>query len=153
RTYEGIRDGADFDTVVANLRGLVEAKRAAGSATPWIRAVFVAMRRNVAELPALVRLLAGAGVNELRVQNLSHTFSDPDPSGRAAGIRESTAAEALWTGSDRAVAEAAFAAATRAAAEHGLTVRLPALAVADAAPEATSAAATDRGRPGCTWPW
>ncbi|HEX8632204.1 MAG TPA: radical SAM protein, partial [Catenuloplanes sp.] len=64
-TYQAVREGADFDTVVRNLAGLVAAKRAAGSATPWIRVVFVAMRDNVAELPALVRLLAGIGVDEL----------------------------------------------------------------------------------------
>src|SRR6266511_833195 len=82
-TYEAIRDGADFDTVLANLRGLVAAKRAAGRDAPWIRVVFVAMRRNVGELSELVRLLAVAGVNELRAQNLSHTFSDTDPAGQA----------------------------------------------------------------------
>jgi MoaA/NifB/PqqE/SkfB family radical SAM enzyme len=66
-TFEPIRAGASFATVVDNLAGLVEAKRQAGSATPWVRVVFVAMRRNVAQLPALVRLLAGIGVTELRV--------------------------------------------------------------------------------------
>jgi radical SAM protein with 4Fe4S-binding SPASM domain len=162
-TYEGIRHGASFDTVIANLAGLVAAKRAAGSATPWIRVVFVAMRRNVAELPDLVDLLARTGVDELRVQNLSHDFSDTDPSGRYAGIRDFAAAEGLWAtpqpddqGSvaadpssvaagqgSVAAAEAAFAAATRRAARHGLTLRLP----------RTGPAAPEPGRPGCTWPW
>lgn len=144
-TFEGIRDGADFDQVVANLAGLVAAKREAGSANPWIRAVFVAMRRNVAELPELVRLLAGVGVDELRVQNLSHTFSDTDPAGRYREIRAFTAAEALWTGTDRDAVAAAFAAARTAAAEYGLALRLPRLS-AGSPPVAT-------GRPGCTWPW
>jgi radical SAM protein with 4Fe4S-binding SPASM domain len=144
-TFEAIRDGAAFDTVVANLGGLVGAKRAAGSATPWIRVVFVAMRRNVAELPDLVRLLARVGVDELRVQNLSHSFSDTDPAGGYAGIREFTAAEALWTGGDAAATETAFAAARAAAAEHGLTLRLPRLDADEPAPTA--------GRPGCSWPW
>jgi radical SAM protein with 4Fe4S-binding SPASM domain len=162
-TYESIRQGAHFDTVVANLAGLVAAKRAAGSTTPWIRVVFVAMRRNVAELPELVRLLAGIGVNELRVQNLSHDFSDTDPAGQYAGIREFAAAEGLWTSPTSpptssaaqaaqaapaepvlaASAEAAFTAAERAAAEHGLTLRLPRLSTIQHEP----------GRPGCTWPW
>jgi radical SAM protein with 4Fe4S-binding SPASM domain len=143
-TYESIRDGAHFDAVVGNLTGLVAAKRSAGSATPWIRVVFVAMRRNVAELPDLVRLLAGIGVNELRVQNLSHDFSDTDPAGRYAGIREFAAAEGLWTSPDSAAAAAAaFAAAEREAEDHGLTLRLPRLSVRPPEP----------GRPGCTWPW
>ncbi|NJC70318.1 radical SAM protein [Planosporangium thailandense] len=143
-TYESIRQGATFDTVVANLAGLVAAKRAAGSDTPWIRVVFVAMRRNVGELPALVRLLASIGVDELRVQNLSHDFSDTDPSGRYAGIREFAAAEGLWTTPESAAsARAAFDAATRVADEHGLTLRLPRL----------EAVPPEPGRPGCTWPW
>jgi radical SAM protein with 4Fe4S-binding SPASM domain len=144
-TYEAIREGAAFKRVVANLAGLVAAKRAAGSATPWIRVVFVAMRRNVAELPDLVRLLASVGVDELRVQNLSHSFSDTDPAGQYAGIREFTAAEALWTGDDDAAVRAAFGAAREAATELGLTLRLP--EVEPLAPR------VDPGRPGCTWPW
>ncbi|MFE9692076.1 radical SAM protein [Micromonospora sp. NPDC005806] len=76
--YQRVRDGADFDTVVANLAGLVAAKRAGGSDTPWLRVVFVAMRDTVAELPELVRLLGRIGVDELYVQNLSHSFSDAD---------------------------------------------------------------------------
>jgi len=144
-TYEGIRGGADFDTVLRNLRGLVAAKRDAGSAVPWVRAVFVAMRRNVGELADLVRLLHRVGVDELRVQNLSHTFSDTDPSGRFAGIRAFAAAEALWTGADAETTRTAFAAARDAAADTGLTLRLPHL---DASPAVGVA-----GRPGCTWPW
>jgi len=145
-TYEGIRGGARFDTVVENLAGLVAEKQAAGSDLPWIRVVFVAMRRNVGELPDLVRLLSRIGVDELRVQTLSHTFSDTDPSGGYAGIREFTAAEALWRGADREAADRAFAAARAAAVECGLSLRLPELDAAEPAPRLD-------GRPGCTWPW
>jgi radical SAM protein with 4Fe4S-binding SPASM domain len=137
--YESIRSGGRFDTVIANLAGLVDAKRAAGSATPWIRVVFVAMRDNVAELPALVRLLAGIGVDELRVQNLSHSFDDTDPAGSYDGIRQFTARQALWTGRDLAHARVAFVAATAAAHDTGLRLRLPSF--------------TDEGGGNCTWPW
>jgi radical SAM protein with 4Fe4S-binding SPASM domain len=143
--YEAVRDGADFDAVVANLAGLVTAKRAAGSTTPWIRVVFVAMRDNVGELPDLVRLLARVGVDELHVQNLSHSFSDADPAGRYAGIRQFTADQALWTGADAERASHAFAEAGRVAREHGLQLRLPRVVAAPVA---------DRpGVPGCSWPW
>ncbi|WP_433305679.1 radical SAM protein [Actinoplanes sp. CA-030573] len=138
--YEAIREGARFDTVVANLAGLARAKERAGSATPWIRVVFVAMRDNVGELPALIRLLAGIGVNELRVQNLSHSFDDTDPAGRYEEIREFTASQALWSGADRDAARVAFAGAARAARETGLLLRLPHLG-----------GEPDNG--GCTWPW
>lgn len=145
-TYEAIRDGASFRVVMDNLAGLVEAKRAAGRDHPWIRVVFVAMRRNVAELPALVRLLAGIGVDQLWVQNLSHTFSDADPAGQYQQIREYAADQALWTGEDRVAAEQAFAEARQAASAYRIQVRLPRLTVAPAA-------AGRDGGPGCTWPW
>jgi radical SAM protein with 4Fe4S-binding SPASM domain len=137
--YEAIRDGAKFDTVIANLTGLVRAKRAASSATPWIRVVFVAMRDNVAELPDLVRLLGAIGVDELRVQNLSHSFDDTDPAGRYEEIRAFTSDQALWTGADLARARAAFGEARRVAAGEGVRLRLPRF--------------DDEGGGGCTWPW
>lgn len=145
-TYEGIRGGATFETVVANLAGLVAAKRAAGSGKPWIRAVFVAMRGNVAELPDVVRLLAGIGINELRVQNLSHSFSDADPAGRYREIRDFAAAQALWNGADVAAAREAFDAAGETARAEGLLLRLPRL-------DADPVPAPPGLGPGCTWPW
>jgi MoaA/NifB/PqqE/SkfB family radical SAM enzyme len=138
-TYEAIREGADFGKVVTNLAGLVEAKRAAGGDKPWIRVVFVAMRRNIAELPELVELMGTVGVQEVRVQNLSHDFADTPDGSQYAQIRDYTAAEALWTGADRDASEAAFAGARAAADQHGLLLRLPHL---DTRPGA-----------GCTWPW
>jgi radical SAM protein with 4Fe4S-binding SPASM domain len=143
--YEAIREGARFDAVIDNLGGLVRAKREAGSATPWIRVVFVAMRDNVTELPDLVRLLGGLGVDELHVQNLSHSFSDTDPAGRYEGIRTFTADQALWTGADLNRAGEMFAQAARAAREHGLKLRLPALR-----PSPEAAPGQQRG---CSWPW
>ena len=138
-TFEAIRDGADFAKVVANLAGLVAAKRAAGGDKPWIRVVFVAMRRNVAELPELVELMGRVGVQEVRVQNLAHDFADTPDDGPYREIRDYTAAEALWTGADRAASAAAFGRARTLADAAGLELRLPHLS----------------GTPGsrCTWPW
>ena len=138
-TFEAIRDGADFAKVVANLAGLVAAKRAAGGDKPWIRVVFVAMRRNVAELPELVELMGRVGVQEVRVQNLAHDFADTPDDGPYREIRDYTAAEALWTGADRAASTAAFGRARTLADAAGLELRLPHLS----------------GTPGsrCTWPW
>jgi radical SAM protein with 4Fe4S-binding SPASM domain len=138
-TFEGIREGACFERVLENLAGLVAAKRAAGSANPWLRVVFVAMRRNVAQLPELVELLARIGVRELRVQNLSHSFGDTDPAGAYREIREYSADQALWTGADRRAADRAYAAARRVAAARGVTLRLP--------------APVERAGSGCGWPW
>ena len=144
-TYEAVRDGADFGTVVANLARLASVKRSTGSATPWIRVVFVAMRDNVAQLPDLVRLLSRIGVDELHVQNLSHDFSDADPDDRYGEIRSFTAGQALWTGADTERARAAFTDAARVARDLNLRLRLPRLG-APAAPAAPDG-------PGCSWPW
>jgi MoaA/NifB/PqqE/SkfB family radical SAM enzyme len=139
-TYEAIRDGARWPVVVRNLAGLVAARRDAGTDTPDIRVVFVAMRRNIADLPCLVRLLADIGLAELRVQGLSHDFADTDPAGSYAEIREYAHDQAL--GADDPAVEAAFSAAQEAAVEHGIRLRLP-----SAGPDP----ALDG--PGCTWPW
>src|SRR5687768_6430866 len=96
-TYESIRAGTDFERVCANVAGLLEQRRAAGSESPLVSLVFVAMRRNVAELPALVRLAHELGVQRVFVQNLSHSFSDTDPSGSYAEIRGFAESEALWS--------------------------------------------------------
>src|SRR3954452_405657 len=86
-TYEDVRHGTglaprpgQFERVVGNLRGLLAARGGPGR-SPRVELVFVAMRRNVGELEALVDLAAELGVDELRVQNLSHVFSDTDPAG------------------------------------------------------------------------
>ncbi|HEX2076036.1 MAG TPA: radical SAM protein, partial [Geodermatophilus sp.] len=144
RTYEGIRSGGNFERVARNLRGLRDAKRAAGTDKPWVRVVFVAMRRNVHELPDLVRLLGEWEVNELHVQGLSHTFDDTDPAGAYAGIREFARSETLEHAPPDEVADV-FARARAQAERSGVALRLPA---PDAAPPVR-----EPGRPGCTWPW
>src|SRR5205085_2094392 len=101
-TYEGIRDGARFDRVARNVQRFVALMRERGVDKPDLSLVTVAMRRNVHELPALVRLAADWGVPTLRVQNLSHSFSDCDPAGAYRQIREFAAAQALWQAPDAA---------------------------------------------------
>jgi radical SAM protein with 4Fe4S-binding SPASM domain len=143
-TYESIRDGARFAQVERNVRGLVRVMRERQASRPEVSIVFVAMRRNVAELPALVGLAAVWGVPVVRVQNLSHSFSDTDPAGAYREIRAFTADEALWQGAD-AVATVAFAEAAVVAASLGVTLRLP--------PLGEPAGLRPVGTPGCDWPW
>jgi radical SAM protein with 4Fe4S-binding SPASM domain len=117
--------------------------RARNAERPRLSLVFVAMRRNLAELPDLVRLAAAWGIPTLRVQNLSHSFSDTDPAGAYREIREFAEAEALWQ--SPAPAEAAlFDEARQLAATLGVALRLPERDVAAPGPV--------RG-PGCDWPW
>ncbi|CAM3315913.1 SPASM domain-containing protein [Kibdelosporangium persicum] len=149
-TYEDVRHSTtfkprpgQFDQVVANLRTLVAERAAAGATKPVIKLVFVAMRRNVAELPALVDLAADVGVDELWVQNLSHTFSDTDPAGHYSAIRAYTAEESLVAAEDQETSRRAFAAAAAKAARRGLDLRLPELTEQQVRDDAV----------GCTWPW
>lgn len=148
-TYEAIRDGASFAKVEENVRGMARLVRERGAARPALSIVFVAMRRNVAELPDMVRLCADWGVPKLRVQNLSHSFDDTGPDAEYTEIRTFTAAEALWQegdGAGRALAEEKLAEARALAEELGVALRLPSLD-----PEAPSPRGA--GEPGCDWPW
>ena len=143
QTYESIREGSSFDRVRRNVCALVEVMRDLGAARPRLAIVFVAMRRNIQELPQLVRLTAEWGVPSLWVQNLSHSFSDTDPAGSYREIREFAASEALW--SEPEGADALFAEARRVADDTGIELRLPRLEE----PPAIRAA----GTPGCSWPF
>lgn len=144
-TYESIRDGGDFGLVTANLRALVEARRSLASTKPFVQLVFVAMRRNLHELPALVRLAADWGVDAVWVQNLSHSFGDTDPSGSYSEIRTFAEREALWRAPDGRM-ERVFRDAAAVAGELGVELRLPRLAQ----PASSSRAA---GTAGCHWPF
>ncbi len=145
-TYEAIRDRGRFERVAGNIAGLVEVMRESGAAHPLLRVVFVAQRSNYRELPALVRLVAEWGIGELRVQNLSHDFSDTDPAGTYAAIRRYALAEALW-GEAHEDARRVFRDAEVLARELRIWLRLP---DCDEAPDAAPRGA---GTPGCDWPW
>jgi radical SAM protein with 4Fe4S-binding SPASM domain len=145
-TYEGIRDGSDFGRVRRNVMALVDVMRRLDAERPRLSLVFVAMRRNVRELPDLVRLAADWGVGRLYVQNLSHSFSDTDPAGAYGEIRQFAAGEALWAEADRTAAEAVFARARSLADELGVDLRLPRLAE-------PPRRRRERETPGCHWPF
>jgi radical SAM protein with 4Fe4S-binding SPASM domain len=67
-TYTSIRPRISFQEVQARIRQLVELKRAGDIDVPEIRVVFVAMRRNIEELPAMVDLTADMGADILTIQ-------------------------------------------------------------------------------------
>lgn len=75
-SYEAIRLRASFDEVMRNLRRLMVARRAAGSALPQVKLVAVVMRMNLDELPALVQLAGDEGVESPSVQHLCHDFGE-----------------------------------------------------------------------------
>jgi radical SAM protein with 4Fe4S-binding SPASM domain len=143
-TYEDIRGRSSFELVRRNIVGLVEVMRERGAEKPDLELVFVAMRRNVRELPAVVRFAAEVGVPTVWVQNLSHSFSDTDPSGDYREIREYAEAEALWAERNEE-AERIFADARATGEELGVHLRLPRLE--------EPAGRRRPGAPGCDWPF
>lgn len=69
-TYRKIRGVPAFGKVVRHLREMVETRERLGSATPRISVWFTAMRENLPELAAAVRIAAEAGADEFYVQRL-----------------------------------------------------------------------------------
>jgi len=65
--YNFIRKGADFERVIANLGKVQELKIENNVRNPAIIIEFVAMRRNIEELPDLVRLAASLNVEKIIV--------------------------------------------------------------------------------------
>lgn len=143
-TYEGIRAGSSFARVCDNIAALVGTRERLKTVSPTISLVFVAMRRNIAELSELVRLTTSLGVEKLWVQNLSHSFDDTDPAGAYREIRSFAEAEALWVDADES-ARRAFSDARQLARELGVELRLPRL-------EAPPREQPPDGR-GCHWPF
>lgn len=66
-TYNAIRKGSDFSRVISNIEQVVTVKREMKSAKPYLRMVFVGMRRNIEELPAFVEMAAHLGMDEAKM--------------------------------------------------------------------------------------
>jgi radical SAM protein with 4Fe4S-binding SPASM domain len=140
-TYEFIRPGASFAKVLRNLRRLMAARRALGSATPRVRIVSVLMRRNLGELAGIVALAAAHDVQEVFVQRLCHDFTEATLPAQYASMRAFIDQESL-DAEDPAVIEAAFDAARRMAASSGVQLRLP-----------RAGPPREAGARRCDWPW
>ena len=140
-TFRSIRHGAELAVVLGNLRGLVEARRRAGTDEPRIQLNTVLMRSNVDELDDLVRLAADVGVDRLWVQGLSHDFTDVADDGAFVEIRRWTDGQQLAP----AVLAPALARAQDLARQLGLDLRVP--------ETAEEAAPRQQGEPACDWPW
>jgi MoaA/NifB/PqqE/SkfB family radical SAM enzyme len=139
--YERIRVGARFDKVLRNLRRVLAARQAAGSAMR-VRIVMVLMRDNLAELPALVTLAADEGVGEVFVQQLCHDFAEHELPAHYRPMRLFVDGQQIG-GVDGGSVEAAFAAARAIATERGVDLRLPRRGPREIVP----------GRLRCDWPW
>lgn len=141
-TYEAIRINGRFDRFVRNLGRLMAARAEASSPTPHVRLVLVLMRQNLSELPAMVRLAAEHGVDEVLVQRLAHPLNESTLPERYIPVR-SFIDTAQLREPDELRAVEVFGAASRTARELGVTLNLPRLR--------TAPRTNGTGR--CTWPW
>jgi radical SAM protein with 4Fe4S-binding SPASM domain len=67
-TYRSIRPRIAFREVTGRIRQMAAIKRSSGSPYPTIHVVFVAMRRNIEQLAAMVDFVAEMGADNLTVQ-------------------------------------------------------------------------------------
>lgn len=77
-TYESIRVGARFQTVLDNIQAMWEARRARHSITPHTMIFFVMMRQNFHELPQMVELAHRLGIEQVVVKNLDVILKEGD---------------------------------------------------------------------------
>ena len=144
-TYEGIRVRSHFDRVLANLDRLLAARRRLGSQKPLLRLVMVIMRRNLHELPDIVRLAHQYTIDRIFVQHLCHDFGESSLPAHYRPMREFVQAETLLEADPQRVAHF-FGMAQTLAHELGVDLRLP----------RTSPRPHPPGTPGvkrCDWPW
>ena len=144
-TYQAIRLRARFERVLRNLRRLMQAKLRLDSALPDVRLVAVVMRRNLAELPDLVRLAHAEGIASLSVQHLCHDFGESSLPQRYRPMRAFVDDETLLQEDPQRV-QHYFDAAREAARELGIRLRLPNLQARGYPPGMS-------GRKRCDWPW
>jgi MoaA/NifB/PqqE/SkfB family radical SAM enzyme len=144
-TYEYIRVRARFDRVVGNLNMLLDARRRLGSARPHLHLVAVLMRRNLHELPELVRRAHGWSVEAVWVQHLAHDFGESTLPEEYRPMREFVQEETLL-GEDPERVERYFREARAAAEELGVKLRLP---QPRRRPHPPGTPGPDR----CDWPW
>jgi radical SAM protein with 4Fe4S-binding SPASM domain len=145
QTYEYIRLRARFDRVLRNLKRLTDARTRLGAGRPEIGLVAVAMRRNLGELPGLVRLAHELGIEHVSVQHLCHDFGESSLPEQYRPMRAFVEDETLLNEDPERVARA-FDAARAAAGALGVSLRLP-----NVRPHAHAPSAGGRSR--CDWPW
>ncbi len=74
QSYQDVRLGDHFERVIANLRIFQRLRAEAAEADAHLGISFVAMKRNIADLPALLRLAGELGAQKINVTNLlAHT--------------------------------------------------------------------------------
>jgi len=144
-TYEEIRVRAHFERVLHNLDLILDERLRRDSPLPHLKMVTVIMRKNLAELPDLVRLAHRLRMEEIFVQHLAHDFGESSLPAHYRPMREFVEAETLFH-EDIERIETFFSKARQEAEELGIELRLPHVRERSHPP----------GTPGmdrCSWPW
>jgi radical SAM protein with 4Fe4S-binding SPASM domain len=144
-SYEAIRVRARLRSVLRNVGRLVAAKAMAASEQPQLALVAVAMRQNLDQLPALVRLAHSEGIPRMSVQHLCHDFGEASLPARYLPMRRFIDEQTLLSEDPQRIA-AVFAEARTEAARLGIALRLPSLTMREHGPDVP-------GRERCDWPW
>ncbi|HEY0847297.1 MAG TPA: radical SAM protein [Noviherbaspirillum sp.] len=144
-TYQAIRLRSRFERVLRNLRRVMDARSRLGSGLQQIRLVAVAMRDNLAELPALVRLAHAEGIDNIFVQHLCHDFGETSLPARYAPMRHFIDEQTLMNEDPQRV-DAYFAEARALARTLNIQLRLPNVSPSRFPPSTP-------GRKRCDWPW
>jgi MoaA/NifB/PqqE/SkfB family radical SAM enzyme len=71
KTYRSIRPRISFPDVQERVRQITALKREKGAAWPTVQIVFVAMKRNIEQLPTMVELASDLGADLLTVQYMA----------------------------------------------------------------------------------
>lgn len=138
-TYESIRGGS-LSQVVENVRAFLKRRDDVGSTKPRVYLVAVLMRATLLQLPGLIRLAAGLGVNGVLVQNLAQRLTEPELPAHFDPLRRQVWQESLRP-KDVPLANKVFATVRSLAEASRLELRLPSLG-----PKSVS-------KPRCEWPW
>lgn len=144
-TYESIRVRARLDRVLRNIECVLEARDRLGSERPHLRLVMVIMRRNLHELPDIVRLAKQYRMESVFVQHLCHDFGESSLPQRYQPMREFVQRETLLE-EDATRIDRYFQAARQVAQALNIELRLP----------RTRRCLYPAGTPGperCDWPW
>ncbi|WP_147821925.1 radical SAM protein [Salidesulfovibrio onnuriiensis] len=132
-TYKAIR-GGNFFKVIRNIAQLYQTKVERGLEFPEVQLGFVAMRKNIAELPRLVVMASELGVKNIYVSYMGVQNEESIP-------------ESLYFYQD--MSDEYMQAATEAAMRHGVLLELPPLFSAEPSPEHVF----DRSSELCHEPW
>lgn len=143
-TYEDIRRGATFDGVLDNIEKVCRARIRLQSMRPALRLIMVVMRRNLEELPDLIRLAHRCSISSVFVQHLGHEFGESALPPEYEPMRAFIQRETLTGNLDRV--ERYFDEARAVAKDAGIELRLPRLQ-----PSFYEEGPVGRSR--CEWPW